>query len=172
MSYTFVVDWNIRLKKDTPKEIIDTLDLWHKKPYDYDHVLKDHGIDVHAALGGRDEEGYGGLIPETDFEHKPGEHPMIRTSATFSRRSEGVNRLDGFLHWLVPYIDNVDEVLGIIRGEDDIYCYDDYPSGWFSDAPVVPRKTYFEVRIKDGRADYNYTRGDLHGNYPWAQRSN
>lgn len=166
-----VVDWNIRLKPNTPKEVISKLRAWHKNPHNFDHLL-DQGIDVAAALGAYDSEGFAGVLPEANFIHGSGVVSYIRTSANFKHRREGVNRLFGFLAWLEPWIDHRDEVIGIVRGEDDLYELNDtYVRTSFAYAlcneEPEPSKAYSEIRIINNYPEIKFTRGDLHGSYPW-----
>lgn len=171
MSYSFVLDWNIRLKPDTPQEVISVLKQWHNAPLAFDDFLH-LGIDVAAALGCRDSEGFAGVVPERKFIHGSGVVSYIRTSANFSRRNDGVERIVGFVNWLEPYIDHRGEVIGIIRGEDDLYDFDDnrgYGFGLIPEPP--PSKAFFEVRIVNNHAQINYKRDDLYNLYPWVQHA-
>lgn len=170
MSYSFVVEWNIRLKPDTPKEVISMLKAWHKHPHRFDEFLH-LGVDVSAALGCRDSEGFAGVVPERNFIHGSGVVSYIRTCANFSRRSQGTDRLLGFINWLEPYIDHRDDVIGIMRGEDDLCdIHDDRVNMW-SDEPHVPTKTYYEIRVVNNHAQIKYARGDLYNLYPWVQHA-
>lgn len=167
MSYSFVVEWNIRLKADTPKEVMSMLKAWHKHPHRFDAFLN-LGVDVSAALGcGLDS--IAGIYYESNFIHGSGVVPYIRTCANFTRRSSGTDRLVGFINWLEPYIDHRDEVIGIVRGEDDLYHFDDtrgYGFGLIPEPP--PSKPFYEIRIINNRAQIDYKRGDLHNLYPWV----
>ena len=170
MSYSFVVEWNIRLKADTPKEVISMLKAWHKHPHRFDDFLH-IGIDVSAALGCRDSEGFAGVVPERNFIHGSGVVSYIRTCANFSRRSQGTDRLVGFINWLEPYIDHRGDVIGIMRGEDDLYdTHDDRANIW-SDEPQTPSRTYYEIRVVNNHAQIKYVRGDLYNLYPWVQHA-
>lgn len=170
MSYSFVVEWNIRLKADTPKEVISMLKAWHKHPHRFDDFLH-IGIDVGAALGCRDSEGFAGVVPERNFIHGSGVVSYIRTCANFSRRSQGTDRLVGFINWLEPYIDHRGDVIGIMRGEDDLYdIHDDHANIW-SDEPQTPSRTYYEIRVVNNHAQIKYVRGDLYNLYPWVQHA-
>lgn len=167
MSYSYVVEWNIRLKSDTPKEVISMLKAWHKHPHRFDEFLH-LGIDVSAALGCSDSEGFAGVKPERNFIHGSGVVSYIRTCANFTRRDKGTDRLIGFVSWLEPYIDHRDEVIGIIRGEDDLYHIDDSNRFSWSEEEPVPCKPFLEIRIVNNRPQIKYVRGDLHNLYPWV----
>ena len=171
MSYSFVVEWNIRLKPDTPKEVISMLKQWHNNPHGFDDFLH-LGIDVSAALGCRDSEGFAGVMPERNFIHGSGVVSYIRTCANFTRRRAGTDRLLGFVSWLEPYIDHRDEVIGIIRGEDDLYHFDDNRGAGFGLIPdPLPNKPFYEVRIVNNYPQIKYMRGDLYNLYPWVSHA-
>lgn len=166
MSYTMVVQHNIKLKSDTPRNVIRTLKQWHARPWGYDHLKRDYQIDVSSALGAGCGGRYGTLRARRIFNSGSGVVPHIRTTAMFNRGENGVDKLQGFFNLLAEYVDNTDEVIAVIRGEDDMYDRNGEHLSMF-EVPE-PRYGYYEVRVHKGRAIIDFVVNDIYTQLPWV----
>jgi len=162
MSYTYVVEWDIKLVPETPKSILRLLRSWHHHPHRFESLL-DVGVDVGAAFGVADI-----VLAHVKLEKNliigSGIVPRIKTIANFKRRDIGIERLRGVVEFLAPWIAN-DGVIGIVRGEDDLFYIDDRRSMFETLEPALP---FTELRLINRRLDIKGCQGDLYKLHPWV----
>lgn len=166
MSYTMIVQHNIKLKADTPKRVIHKIRAWHKEPWKFDYLLKHFLIDVYRALGPGCGGHYGNLVAERVFNTGSGVVPHIKTTALFNRGAKGVEALQQFFDCLAEYIANTDEVIAVIRGEDDLYDRNEGHSNMFEEVPKS--YGYYEVRIINNHAKIKWVVNDIYTQLHWV----
>lgn len=166
MSYTMIVQHNIKLKSDTPKRVLNKIRAWHKAPWAFDYLDRHFKINVAKALG----PGCGGVYCNLEckriFDTGSGVVPHIRTTAMFNRGNEGAEVLQQFFDCLADYVANTDEVIAVIRGEDNLYDRNEGRSNMFEAIP--PSYGYYEVRIVNNHAKIKWVVNDLYEQLPWV----
>lgn len=166
MSYTMIVQHNIKLKADTPKIVLHRLREWHNQPYAHDRLERAYSIDVYRALGAGCGGQYGNLKAESVFNTGSGVVSHVRTTALFSRGRKGADALLPFFECLAEYVQNTDEVIAVIRGEDMLYDQNEGMTNMFEEVPK--RYGYYEVRIVHGHAKIEYVVNDIYEVLPWV----
>ncbi|UAW96553.1 hypothetical protein pEaSNUABM22_00065 [Erwinia phage pEa_SNUABM_22] len=165
MSYTMIVQHNIKLKTNTPKKVINKIRAWHREPWAFDYLNRHFKIDVYRALG----PGCGrcfNLRAKQIFNVGSGVVPHIRTTALFSRGKDGVEALQQFFDCLAEYIANTDEVIAVIRGEDGLFDQNEGMTNMFEDVPKA--YGYYAVRIVNDHAKIEWTVDDIYEQLPWV----
>ena len=166
MSYTMIVQHNIKLKTNTPKKVINKIRAWHKAPWAFDYLERHFKIDVTKALGAGCGGVYGNLECKRIFNTGSGVVPHIRTTAMFNRGRQGEEALQQFFDCLAEYIANTDEVIAVIRGEDNIYDRNEGRSNMFEEQPKS--YGYYAVRIVNNHAKIEWTVDDIYEQLPWV----
>lgn len=168
MSYTMIVQHNIKLKPNTPRKVINKIRAWHKTPWAFDLLERHFKIDVYKALGAGCGS-YGNLTAKSVFNTGSGVVPHIRTTALFSRGQKGVDALIPFFNCLAEYVQNTDEVIAVIRGEDNLYNrHEDCSYGFGLIPQPEPEYSYYEVRIVNDHAKIEYVSNDIYSLLPWV----
>lgn len=166
MSYTMIVQHNIKLKTNTPKRVINKIRNWHRQPWAFDLLQRHFKIDVYKALGPGCGGKWGNLHARRIFNTGSGVVPHIKTTAMFNRGEDGVEALQQFFDCLADYIANTDEVIAVIRGEDDLYDRNEGRSNMFEDMPKS--YGYYAVRIVNNHAKIEWVVNDIYEQLPWV----
>lgn len=168
MSYTMIVQHNIKLKADTPKNVLHRIRDWHRRPYAHNKLEIDHGIDVYRAFGAGCGK-YGNLVHTSAFNSGDGVVSHIRTTALFSRGKNGADSLLPLFEYLAEYVSNTDEVIAVIRGEDNLHnIHEDRSYGFGLIPQPEPAYSYYEVRIVNGRVKMEFVSNDIYELLPWV----
>lgn len=166
MSYTMIVQHNIKLKADTPKIVLQRIREWHKCPWAHDRILRNNSIDIYRAFGAGCGGQYGNLKHKSAFISGSGVVSHIRTTAIFSRGKKGAEALLPLFECLAPYVSNTDEVIAVIRGEDMLFDQNEGMTNMFEEVPK--RYGYYEVRIVFGKVKMEYVVNDIYELLPWV----
>ena len=166
MSYTMIVQHNIKLKTNTPKRVLNKIRAWHREPWAFDSLKRCYGVDVFRALGAGCGGVYGNLECKRIFNTGSGVVPHIRTTAMFNRGRQGEEALQNFFDCLAEYVANTDEVIAVIRGEDNLHDRNEGHSNMFEEVPKS--YGYYAVRIVNDSAKIEWTVDDIYEQLPWV----
>lgn len=166
MSYTMIVQHNIKLKTNTPKHVLREIREWHRRPWDFTHLERHFKLDVYKALGPGCGGVYGSLKAKRIFNTGSGVVPHIRTTAMFNRGEKGAEALLGFFNSLAEYVANTDEVIAVIRGEDGLFDQNEGLCNMFEEIPKS--YGYYAVRIVNDHAKIEWVVNNIYEQLPWV----